>query len=87
MKCRIHQKIDMDRLASSLNLKQSDAERWIIGLINDSKLDAKIDSEKACVVMGTEKTSVYSQVIDKTRDLSNRSAALLSALETKVCEN
>jgi len=85
--CRIHTKIDIAMLADKLVMEKERAEKWVVDLIRGALLDAKIDSEKACVVMGTEKTTVYSQVIDKTRDLSNRSAALLSALETKVCEN
>jgi hypothetical protein len=76
MKCRIHQKIDMDRLASSLNLKQSDAERWIIGLINDSKLDAKIDSASNHVEMAKSYPSIYSQIVSKTKHLTYQTHAL-----------
>jgi translation initiation factor 3 subunit E len=76
MKCRIHQKIDMDRLASSLNLKQSDAERWIIGLINDSKLDAKIDSASNHVEMAKSYPSIYTQIVSKTKHLTYQTHAL-----------
>ena len=76
MKCRIHQKIDMDRLASSLNLKQSDAERWIIGLINDIKLDAKIDSASNHVEMAKSYPSIYSQIVSKTKHLTYQTHAL-----------
>ena len=84
--CRIHTKIDIGMLSDKLVMEREKAERWVVDLIRGALLDAKIDSQDSCVVMGTDSTSVYSQVIDKTRDLSNRSAALLSALETKICE-
>jgi len=84
--CRIHTKIDIDMLAGKLVMDRERAERWVVDLIRGALLDAKIDSQDSCVVMGTDQNTVYSQVIDKTRDLSNRSAALVSAIETKLCE-
>ena len=54
-------------------------------MIRGSLLDAKVDSGANTVVMGAKQPSVYDQVVDKTRDLSQRTAALLGALEAKVC--
>jgi translation initiation factor 3 subunit E len=85
--CRIHTKIDIAMLADKLVMQKENAERWVVDLIRGALLDAKIDSQDSCVVMGGETTSVYAQVADKTRDLANRSAALLSNLETKLCES
>jgi translation initiation factor 3 subunit E len=76
MKCRIHQKIDMNQLAKSLNLQQAEAERWIIGLINDSKLDAKIDSASNHVEMEKTYPSIYSQIVSKTKHLTYQTHAL-----------
>ena len=76
MKCRIHQKIDMNQLADSLNLQQAEAERWIIGLINDSKLDAKIDSASNHVEMEKSYPSIYSQIVSKTKHLTYQTHAL-----------
>lgn len=76
MKCRIHQKIDMNQLAESLNLQQAEAERWIIGLINDSKLDAKIDSASNHVEMEKSYPSIYSQIVAKTKHLTYQTHAL-----------
>jgi translation initiation factor 3 subunit E len=76
MKCRIHQKIDMNQLAESLNLQQAEAERWIIGLINDSKLDAKIDSASNHVEMEKSYPSIYSQIVSKTKHLTFQTHAL-----------
>ena len=38
-------------LAEKLNLNYEEAERWIVNLIRNSKLDAKIDSKTGTVVM------------------------------------
>ena len=33
-------------LASNLNMSRDDAERWIVNLIRNAKLDAKIDAKE-----------------------------------------
>ncbi|KAH8506593.1 hypothetical protein H0E87_013412, partial [Populus deltoides] len=38
-------------LAEKLNLNYEEAERWIVNLIRNSKLDAKIDSQSGTVIM------------------------------------
>ena len=75
----------LDMLAGKLVMEKDKAERWVVDLIRGALLDAKIDSGANTVVMGSAQASVYDQVVDKTRDLSQRTAALLGALETKVC--
>jgi len=52
--CRIHQCISIKMLAQKLNMESDDAERWIVNLIRNAKLDAKIDSQLGHVVMGTQ---------------------------------
>ena len=49
-------------LAQKLNMESDDAERWIVNLIRNAKLDAKIDSQLGHVVMGTQTTSPLEQV-------------------------
>ena len=53
--CRIHQCISIKMLAQKLNMDTNDAERWIVNLIRNAKLDAKIDSQLGHVVMGESK--------------------------------
>jgi translation initiation factor 3 subunit E len=74
--CRIHNKIDLTNLGEKLAMNEDEAERWIVDLIRNAELDAKIDSEQGCVVMGGSVQSVYEQVMERTRDLNIRSAAL-----------
>lgn len=78
--CRIHQCINIEMIASKLNMGPEEAELWIVKLIQSAKLDARIDSEKSRVVMSKAPPSVYQQVIEKTKNLSFRSTMLLSNL-------
>ena len=44
--CRIHQCISISMLADKLNMQATDAEKWIVNLIRQAKLDAKIGKNK-----------------------------------------
>eukprot|EP00294_Goniomonas_avonlea_P008997 CAMPEP_0114557872 /NCGR_PEP_ID=MMETSP0114-20121206/10066_1 /TAXON_ID=31324 /ORGANISM="Goniomonas sp, Strain m" /LENGTH=436 /DNA_ID=CAMNT_0001743197 /DNA_START=43 /DNA_END=1353 /DNA_ORIENTATION=+ len=81
--CQIHQCVDIGMLAEKLNMDQAAAELWIANLIRNAGLDAKIDSAKNTVIMGTTQPSVYQQVIEKTKGLSFRSYVLTSNLERR----
>merc|ERR1719411_2223531 len=81
--CRIHQCISISMLAEKLNMSTEEAERWIVNLIRNAKLDAKIDSKQGTVVMGVETNSPYQQLIEKTKALSFRSQMLSINLEKK----
>merc|ERR1719282_1968987 len=81
--CRIHQCISIKMLAQKLNMESGDAERWIVNLIRNAKLDAKIDSQLGHVVMGTQTTSPYEQLIERTKHLSMRSHILQINVEKK----
>lgn len=84
--CRIHHKIDLSALGEKLAMDQTRAERWIVDLIRNALLDAKIDSEEKCVVMGGETQSIYEQVMEKTRDLNLRSGTLAGNLNNMLNE-
>jgi translation initiation factor 3 subunit E len=84
--CRIHNKIDLSALGTKLAMNKDEAERWIVDLIRNADLDAKIDSEDGCVVMGGSVQSIYEQVMERTRDLNVRSATLIQNLNTVLNE-
>lgn len=84
--CRIHNKIDLSALGKKLAMNQEEAERWIVDLIRNADLDAKIDSEEGCVVMGGHVQSVYEQVMERTRDLNVRSATMTQNLNNVLNE-
>ncbi|XP_050536025.1 eukaryotic translation initiation factor 3 subunit E [Daktulosphaira vitifoliae] len=82
--CRIHQCISIGMLAEKLNMNPEEAECWIVNLIRNARLDAKIDSKLGHVVMGTQPLSPYQQLLEKVDTLSVRSEALQQLIERKV---
>ncbi|KAL8603517.1 Eukaryotic translation initiation factor 3 subunit E [Nucella lapillus] len=82
--CRIHECISITMLAEKLNMTPDEAERWIVNLIRNARLDAKIDSKLGHVVMGTQAVSPYQQVIEKTKNLAFRSQVLALTIEKKT---
>ncbi|KAK7504078.1 hypothetical protein BaRGS_00004810 [Batillaria attramentaria] len=82
--CRIHECISINMLAEKLNMTPDDAERWIVNLIRNARLDAKIDSKLGHVVMGTQAVSPYQQVIEKTKNLAFRSQVLALNIEKRA---
>ncbi|KAF7247000.1 Eukaryotic translation initiation factor 3 subunit E [Varanus komodoensis] len=82
--CRIHQCISINMLADKLNMTPEEAERWIVNLIRNARLDARIDSKLGHVVMGNNAVSPYQQVIEKTKSLSFRSQMLAMNIEKKL---
>mmetsp|Transcript_624 Transcript_624/g.1823 ORF Transcript_624/g.1823 Transcript_624/m.1823 type:complete len:429 (+) Transcript_624:133-1419(+) len=78
--CRIHQCIDLGMLADKLNMERSEAETWVVNLIRNARLNAKIDSQAGTVVMGTSFPTPYEAVVDKTRGLSQRTFMLANAV-------
>lgn len=85
--CRIHQKIDIKKLAEQLNMRAEDAEHWLVNLVREARLDAKIDSEANHVLMTPKEPDIYQQVIDKTKSLSFRSYVLAKQLEGRQQAN
>ncbi|XP_032689387.1 eukaryotic translation initiation factor 3 subunit E isoform X1 [Odontomachus brunneus] len=82
--CRIHQCISIGMLAEKLNMKADVAECWIVNLIRNARLDAKIDSKLGHVVMGGQPASPYQQLVEKIETLSVRSEALENLIERKL---
>lgn len=82
--CRIHQCISIGMLAEKLNMNPDEAECWIVNLIRNARLDAKIDSKLGHVVMGAQPLSPYQQLIEKIDSLSVRSETLCGLIERKI---
>uniref|UniRef100_A0A1B6CM85 Eukaryotic translation initiation factor 3 subunit E n=1 Tax=Clastoptera arizonana TaxID=38151 RepID=A0A1B6CM85_9HEMI len=82
--CRIHQCISISMLAEKLNMNSEEAECWIVNLIRNARLDAKIDSKLGHVVMGAQPLSPYQQLLEKIDSLSVRSEALQGLIERKI---
>ncbi|KAK0083008.1 hypothetical protein PV325_009512 [Microctonus aethiopoides] len=82
--CRIHQCISIGMLADKLNMKPHVAEHWIVNLIRNARLDAKIDSKLGHVIMGGHLASPYQQLVEKIETLSVKSEALENLIERKL---
>ncbi|KAK4195519.1 eIF3 subunit 6 N terminal domain-containing protein [Triangularia verruculosa] len=78
--CKIHARISLTDLSARLGLDAEAAEKWIVNLIRDTRLDAKIDYKEGTVVMNHPPTSVYQQVIEKTKGGFFRTQVLTSAV-------
>ncbi|KAF9623077.1 hypothetical protein IFM89_036231 [Coptis chinensis] len=55
-------------LAEKLNMIYDEAERWIVNLVRNSKLDAKIDSKSGTVVMEPNHVNVVRRVVYEMRE-------------------
>ena len=87
MYCRIHKEIDLNMLAKRLAMeKQETAEKWIVDVIREAKLDARIDSQKQIIIMNSSKSTIYQQMVKKTKDLSARTCHLATILDRNSAE-
>jgi translation initiation factor 3 subunit E len=78
--CKIHQRIDIKDLSTRLGLSQDEGEKWIVNLIRDTRVDAKIDYRAGTVVMNHPPQSVYQQVIERTKGGFFRTQVLSAAV-------
>lgn len=78
--CKIHQRIDIQDLSKRLGLSQDEGEKWIVNLIRDTRVDAKIDYKEGTVVMNHPPQSVYQQVIERTKGGFFRTQVLSAAV-------
>ena len=51
----------------SINMTAEKTERWIVNLIRNARLEAKIDSKLGHVIKGNNAVSPYQQEIEKKR--------------------
>ncbi|KAI8807175.1 eIF3 subunit 6 N terminal domain-containing protein [Cladochytrium replicatum] len=84
--CRIHQCIDISGLSEKLNMDREEGEKWIVNLIRNAKMDAKIDAKTNTVIMGTQYPSVHQSVIERTRALTFRTSLLSSNIDKRETE-
>lgn len=65
-------------------MNPDEAECWIVNLIRNARLDAKIDSKLGHVVMGAQPLSPYQQLIEKVDSLAVRSETLCGLIDRKL---
>ena len=69
-------------LSTRLGLDQDEGEKWIVNLIRDTRVDAKIDYKDGTVVMNHPPQSVYQQVIERTKGIQFRTVVLSHAVSS-----
>merc|ERR1712203_732315 len=84
MYCRIHKKIKVESIAEKLSMTQEDAELWIVELIRNARLHAKIDSENGNIIMGSEPEVPHKQILRKTSQLNITSQMLMRTIDKKL---
>ena len=80
MYCRIHNCIELKTLAAKLGMDEQAAEKWIVNLIRNARLNAKIDSKAGTVVMNMSFPTPAEQITEKAKDLSMRTFMLANAV-------
>lgn len=78
--CKIFSRMNIRDLSAKLGLNPDDGEKWIVNLIRETRLDAKIDSQDGTVVMNHPPNNVYQQVIEKTKGGFFRTQVLNAAI-------
>ena len=78
--CKIHQRIDIGDLSNRLGLEMEEGEKWIVNLIRDTRMDGKIDFKEGTVLMNHPPTSIYQQVIERTKGSFFRTSVLSAAV-------
>jgi translation initiation factor 3 subunit E len=78
--CKIFSRMNIRDLSEKLGLNPDDGEKWIVNLIRETRLDAKIDSQHGTVVMNHPPNNVYQQVIEKTKGGFFRTQVLNAAV-------
>ena len=68
-------------------MNSEEAERWILNLVRNTDLDAKLDSEEGVVVMGSRGVAPWQTVIERTKNLFNRTENLVHLSERKKDTN
>ncbi|KAL5198955.1 hypothetical protein ABZP36_002467 [Zizania latifolia] len=63
-------------LAQKLNMNYDEAELWIMNLVRNSKLDAKIDSVSGTLIMTTNHVDIHEQIIESLKNLNMRTHLL-----------
>ncbi|KAH3686722.1 hypothetical protein WICPIJ_002302 [Wickerhamomyces pijperi] len=77
--CRVHQRIDIAEISKNLNLSKEEGEKWVAHLINETKMNAKINESEGTVILEHQASSVYQQVIEKTKALSFKANQIIAS--------
>lgn len=88
--CSVNSRVDLVMLAEQLQLSVEETEQWMVDMVvntaGGTPIDAKIDSAAKEAIIAPPSRAVYQDVVDKARDLTNRTSVLSSNLITLMQE-
>lgn len=78
--CKICSRFYIRDLSEKLGLNPDEGEKWIVNLIRDTRLDAKIDAQAGVVTINHPPSNVHQQVVEKTKGVFFRTTVMSSAV-------
>ena len=77
---KIHNKIDIKRIGDALGMTDfAEAERWVVTMIRDAGLNARINEKTGEVWLSQSRASKYSELIRQTEQIRFRTDILAGA--------
>lgn len=78
--CSVNSRVDLVMMAEQLQLTVEETEKWMVDMVVNTgagtPIDAKIDSAAKQAIIAPPSRAVYQDVVDKARDLTNRTSVL-----------
>ena len=80
MYSKIHNKIDIQKIGDALGMTDfAEAERWVVTMIRDAGLNARINEKTGEVWLSQSRASKYSELIRQTEQIRFRTDILAGA--------
>lgn len=77
---KVSSRVSIRDLSEKLGLNPDDGEKWIVKLIYESRIDAKIDAQAGTITINQPQNNVHQQVVEKTKGVFFRTTVMSSAL-------
>jgi translation initiation factor 3 subunit E len=78
--CRIHRAVDISSVGERLGMDDESTEKWIVNLIRNARLNARIDSKAGTVVIQNQGQGKSEELLEKARSLSVRTFGLANTV-------
>eukprot|EP01013_Petalomonas_cantuscygni_P025624 TRINITY_DN4764_c0_g1_i2.p1 TRINITY_DN4764_c0_g1~~TRINITY_DN4764_c0_g1_i2.p1 ORF type:complete len:549 (+),score=106.24 TRINITY_DN4764_c0_g1_i2:106-1647(+) len=70
--CRAHCQVSVDHIGERMGLPADEAERWVVGLIRDTRIDARYDTTRRHLIIRPPLRSPLMQLRDRAKFLLSR---------------
>ena len=85
--CRVYSTIDIGKMAVKLGMDPVEGKKWILEVISETGMDAKINEETNSITTGQHTMPVEQQIQERVNGLKIRAAALEELVADKIAEN